>query len=106
MESEVPSTQPTAPVAAPSAPESAHDRHTREFEQSVGRLEGTVEHWLVRVLKIAIPVILGVFLAAVGTYVLGNRMRDRAERRRVARAIRRARSPRGRRELAASIAAD
>lgn len=100
MESEVPPTDSTAPVApapAPSASESTEDRHTREFNQSLGTLEDTVEHWLVRVVKIAVPMVIGVFVAAVGMYILGNRLRDRAERRRVARAIRRARAPRGRR---------
>jgi hypothetical protein len=70
----------------------------REFNQSVDTLEGTVEHWLVRMVKIAVPLVIGVFVAAIGMYILGNRLRDRAERRRVARAIRRARSRRGRAE--------
>jgi hypothetical protein len=80
-----------APPAPPDAAESAHDRHARELEHSVEVLEDTVEHWLVRALKIAVPLVLGVFLAAVGSYILGNRMRDRAERRRIARVNRRTR---------------
>ena len=115
MEPEVPPVDPTAPLApepvapapvaaAPPVPETAEARHTRELEQSFERLEHTVESRLVRALKVAIPVLVGVVVAAVAVYKLGNVLRDRAERRRVARAIRHARSRRGRRELAASIA--
>jgi hypothetical protein len=107
MESDVPPTEPHAPVdPVPAAPESAHERHTREFNQSVGTLEDTVEHGLVRMLKLAIPILMGVVLAAIGMYILGNRLRDRAERRRVARAVRRARSPKGRRARARQMQLD
>lgn len=105
MESDVPPTEPATPIAptppAPPAPpvESAHDRHTREFEQSVDRLEHTVEHWFVRVLKFAIPAVVGLTLAALASYRLGDYLRDRSEQKSVDRAIRRERSKRGRRAL-------
>jgi hypothetical protein len=79
--------------AAP-APETAHERHTRELEHSLEVLEDTVEHGFVRALKLAVPIFIGVVLAAVGAYVLGNRLRDRAEARQIERAVRRARSSR------------
>jgi hypothetical protein len=105
MDSDIPPTRTTVPTEpAPPTPESAEDRHMREFNQSLGTLEDTVEHWLVRVLKIAIPLLVGVAAAAVGMYALGQFLRDRAEQKRVARAIRRARSPRGRRARAELIA--
>jgi len=72
-------------------PETAEERHLRQLEHSVGELGDTVEHWLVRFLRIAVPIVLAVLAAMIGVYVLGNRMRDRAERRRIARATRRAR---------------
>jgi hypothetical protein len=77
------------PVPAP-VRETAHDRHTREFEQSLEVLEETVEHGLVKVLKIAVPLTVAFVLTAVGLYILGGKMRDRSEARRVARAMRRA----------------
>lgn len=92
MDTEIPPGDSSAPIEpTPPPPESAHDRHTREFEHSVEVLEDTVEHAVVRALKLAVPMVIGVFLAAVGMYVLGGRLRDRAERKRVARAMRRAR---------------
>ena len=104
MEPEVPPTESTestesiAPVtpAPPTPPESVEERHTREFTHSVEALEDTVEHGLVRVLKLAVPALLAVIAAAVGSYLLGQYLRDRSERRRVARAIRRARTERTR----------
>jgi hypothetical protein len=78
-------------AAGGTVPESAEARHTRELERSVGELGDTVEHAIVRMLKIAVPIVLGVFAAMIGAYVLGNRLRDRAEARRIARATRRAR---------------
>jgi hypothetical protein len=82
-------TDPPSTDDSPPAPESAHDRHTRELEHSLEVLEETVEHGFVRTLKLAVPIFVGVVLAAVGTYVLGNYLRDRAEARRVERAMRR-----------------
>ena len=106
MESETPPTDPREPVApAPSAPESAHERHTREFTHSVGALEDTVEHGLVRTLKLAVPVLLGIIAAAIGSYLLGQYLRDRSEQRRVAREIQRSRSARRRRRRAVLIEA-
>ena len=102
MEPDTPADEPTAEVAVPESPvaaptadpapvhESAHDRHTREFEHSLEVLEETVEHGLVRVLKIAIPLVIAFVLSAIGLYILGGKMRDRSEARRVARAMRRA----------------
>ena len=89
MDSDVPSIDASAAggPASPTPPESAHDRHLREMEESFEALEGTVEHWLVRVLKIAVPVFGAVLLAVVGAYTLGGFLRDRAERKRVARAM-------------------
>jgi hypothetical protein len=93
MAPDTPSSDDTAP-----APETAHERHTRELEHSLEVLEDTVEHGFVRVLKLAVPIFIGVVLAAVGAFVLGNRLRDRAEARDIERAMRRARdSRRGRR---------
>jgi hypothetical protein len=100
MESDVPPTEPVTPIApTPPVPESAHDRHMRELEQSVDKLEVTVEHWFVRVLKIAIPAVVGLTLAALASYRLGDYLRDRSEQKSVDRAIRRERSKRGRRAL-------
>jgi hypothetical protein len=82
------------------APETAHERHTRELEHSLEALEDTVEHSVVRTLKLAVPIFIAVVLAAVGAFVLGNRMRDRAEARRVERALRHARSSRRARRAA------
>jgi hypothetical protein len=107
MESEVPPTDAEVPAAAaPAPPESAHDRHLREMESSFEALEDTVEHGLVRVVKIAVPAVVGLLVAVVGVYTLGGYLRDRAERKRVARAmliveaerIRRRRRRRSRRE--------
>jgi len=94
----VPPVTEAAPVAAaPPAPapesahrETAHERHTRELEQSLEVLEDTVEHGLVRVAKVAVPLLLAFVASAVGLYILGGKMRDRSEARRVARAMRRA----------------
>ena len=77
------------------------------MEQSFEALEGTVEHWLVRTLKIALPALAGLLVAVVGVYTLGGFLRDRAERKRVARAmliveaerIRRRRGRRARRQM-------
>ena len=97
MESELP---PTAPNEAttPGAPpvESLHDRHLHEMESSFEALEQNVEHGLVRMLKIAVPAVGAVILAAVGSYMLGAFFKDRAERilgRRAGRRARRQRSP-------------
>lgn len=104
MEPETSSEEPTAEVEIPESPveamrtepvpepirESAHDRHTREFEHSLETLEGTVEHGIGRILKVAIPAVVAFVLAAVGLYILGGKTRDRSEARRVARAMRRA----------------
>ena len=84
----------------PPAPESAHDRHTRELEHSLEVLENTVEHGFVRTLKLAVPIFMALVLAAVGAYVLGNRLRDRAEARHIERATRRARAHRRTRRAA------
>jgi len=89
MAPDTPSSDDIAP-----APETAHERHTRELEHSLEVLEDTVEHGFVRVLKLAVPIFIGVVLAAVGAFVLGNRLRDRAEARDIERAMRRARSSR------------
>ena len=64
------------------------------FEHSLEVLEDTVEHGVVRTIKLAVPIFIGVVLAAVGAFVLGNRLRDRAEARDIERAMRRARSSR------------
>jgi hypothetical protein len=72
------------------AHESAHDRHTRELEQSLEVLEDTVEHGLLRALKVVVPLVVAFLLTAIGLYVLGGKLRDRSEARRVARAMRRA----------------
>ena len=89
---------PTVDGAPPQHPETAHERHTRELEHSIEVLEDTVEHGVVRALKLAVPIFMAVVLAAVGAYVLGGYLRDRAEARHVERAMRRARaSRRGRR---------
>jgi hypothetical protein len=108
MESEVPPTEPsepTAPVApiapSPTAVETAHERHTREFTHSVEVLEDSVEHGLVRMLKLAVPAVLALIVAAVGSYLLGQHLRDRSEQRRVDRAIRKARAEVTRRARAA-----
>lgn len=106
MESDVPPTDSNAPVEpAPVTHASAQDRHTREFNQSLDKLEDTVEHGAVRLLKIAIPMMIGLIIAVVAVYKLGGHLRDRAEQKRIARAIRRARSPRGRRARAARMGA-
>ena len=86
--------------ATPPPHETAHERHTRELEHSLEVLEETVEHGFVRVLKLAVPIFIGVVLAAVGTYVLGNRLRDRAEARHIERELRRARASRRARRAA------
>jgi hypothetical protein len=85
MESE----PPFPGTVAPPPTETALERHTRELESSVDALEGTIQRAVIRAIKIAIPLAIGVFLAAVGSYVLGGYMRDRAERRDIARAMRR-----------------
>lgn len=81
-----------APAPAPVSAhrETAHERHTRELEQSLEVLEETVERRLVRFLKVAVPLLVAFLLAAAGLYVLGGKLRDRSEARRVARAMRRA----------------
>jgi hypothetical protein len=55
------------------------------MEASFEALEQNVEHGLVRMLKIAVPLLAAVILAAVGSYLLGSYFKDRAERKRVAR---------------------
>jgi hypothetical protein len=86
MESEVPPTDALLPgEPAPAPIPSEHDQHLREMEQSFEVLEKTVAHRLVRLVKIAVPAFIGVILAAVGSYLLGGYLRDRAERKRIAR---------------------
>jgi hypothetical protein len=86
MDPEPPITDGTLPgEPAPALVETAEDRHRREMEVSFERLEETVEHGFVRVVKMAVPALIGLILAAVGVYVLGASLRDRAERRRLAR---------------------
>ena len=70
----------------PPADESAQARHARELNQSVDALEDTIEKGVARGLGQAIPVVLGVFVACVGLYVVGRRLRHRAQARRAARA--------------------
>jgi hypothetical protein len=86
-----PAVTPAAdPAPEPVHRETAHERHTREFEQSLEVLEDSVEHGLVRVAKVAVPLLVAFVASAVGLYILGGKMRDRSEARRVARAMRRA----------------
>jgi len=67
------------------AVETAHDRHLREMEASFETLEQTVAQRVTRVVKIAVPVFIGLILAAVGSYLLGGYLRDRAEAKRIAK---------------------
>jgi hypothetical protein len=86
MESEEPLTDALLAGDRPPVPAvSDLDRHRREMEQSFERLETTAGHGLARLLKLAVLAFVGLILAAIGSYVLGSYLRDRSDRRRVAR---------------------